>query len=404
LVPFKDREEFGAFLRTAFMEWVGQSEQAASEELQQRAAAIHPMRLIELFEKELQKKDPELECGSNFDTLCYSMRGVREVIDIGRPECQRLQTVQPFSNSQLPIRSIVKLFLQNLDQIRAEFGPYSNLQIPIKASDHIFGLMPNHPSMTKTVGLSSDIVEQAEEFARKVSASVRDFSEMKEKTSDIVKRHLSDTGWTRSAKIFDEIIASVASQLTLKNKTVSSPLQCDIGSFLSILWTAIEEISVKHGHKRPTKKERFLLNALVELFPNYKDQFFHFADAGWKLMVDNKNEAVHFCLWRNPLGDWTVLSLPESGDTFEAGRTDTDRFFRSMRLVCHGGASASLISTIHRTDLLRRNRKMTQKLQKIERQGTGKRHSLEEGSRQPPADLDGTTPLGSSQIEKLPIQ
>ena len=412
LVPFKDREEFAVFLRTAFMEWFGQLEQSVSEELRQRAEAFHPMRLIEFFENELRNRVPECECFSAFDTLCYSMQGVREVIDVERPECQRLETVQPFSNSQLPIRSKVQLFLQNLDQIRSEFGPYPDLQIPVKASDHIFGLLPNHPSITKTTKLSSDIVDQAEEFARKVSESVRDFSEMQEKISDIVKRHLWETRWTEIDKIFDEIIASVTAQIAVKNTTPSSSLQCDVGSFLSILWSAIEEISVRYGHKKPTRKERFLLNALVELFPNYKDQFFHFADTGWKPMVGNKNEAVHFCLWKNPLGDWTVLCLPESGDTFEAGGRDAERFFNTMRLEPHGGTSASLISKIHNKTRVCGNRKTAQRLQKIERQFAEKYRALEEESRQLPEfllsqltpDLDGTTPLGSPQTEQLPIQ
>lgn len=222
--------------------------------------------------------------------------------------------------------------------------------------------------------------------------------------------------------VYNEIVACVASKIgSLQNPNI--PAEMQLGDFLSVLWSSIDYVSTRYGCPfRPNDREKFLVSSLTEIFPDYKDQFLHFADTNYKALIGHRSEAVHDCLWCNPLGGWTILQVPESGNVRGSiiVIAKPDEFFRGLTMELPIGASASLISNVREKEILLTDQQMTKRLQKIERQFATAWHALEEQSLQLDSSMrsslqgqlrsgldaepsSGIRPLRLSQLQGSPI-
>lgn len=412
IVPFKDRQEISNFLYKAFIELVDQAGGVLPEQERSKLLSTIQSELIEAFEAKLKKLYSVQKGGPVFDLYCYQMRGAFDGMSIERSgDMKKTFTVDMqvkygknllidiFKNflpwaEPIILRDTVTKFMDWATELRTELGPYPDLYVPCTGMDHAFAILPNHPSIVRAQERSSTPVEDKEEYARKIKECVKSPSELMTKVQkDIAGQALLIAGadGTDPDTVYSQIVDLFHSKfLSKKHTSFDSLSQCDIESFLTILWSAIQSVATQHGAAPIKVWHGFLISALISLFPDYNEQFLYFADSNWREDLHGMSEKKLLCFWYNPFGEWTLLSMPES-DTISSilvyEASQAIKFKHTWSLRERRGISPDLLSKIRQKELLLTDRKMVRKLQKIEYQFIEKWSVFKKASSQLQEDL-----------------
>jgi hypothetical protein len=367
-VPFHTRDEFALFLRQMLLEWAQATEQTIIEGQKVSIEAIPPLQIIELFENSLlkQKKTVKDTWGTIHGMFCYSMGGGTFGI-LEKTKCiyTGLTDLKLGENKS----KAVKKLLTWMQAMRATYGDDPNLSFVGSTSEHMFRLLPNHPSIVEACSKQEDPVAAIEQNATKtISRPIYHPSYLTKKISEILKeraaRFETESGVTKE-KIYDSMVRLIDEKFMLMNKQ-----KCSIRDFLVVAWSVLEETRNSCDPSHPFKENAetlFILRSLIEFRgPEYKDQLIHFADTNWQAIVRGKNQALHYCFWFDPVHrSWEVIDVTETGEVQSNIGKESQNFFEQLKV--HTGIDP-LSRELHQKKLLEFNRKTTVLLQKLERQ------------------------------------
>jgi hypothetical protein len=375
VVPFNDAMALADFLHTIFVEWVELIEKNLSSETRKKLADFPRKNLIVAFEEELYKfYGSQGKSESMFGTLCYAIGGITEPFGTLEGSEYIPQQFVDMNLGKRPDKAI-SAFLQWTNCMRKMYGEHPDLKVLAGIADHTFCLLPNHPSIVKALTTPGDPVKDREKFSvilntktNTVSAYVHTISDIIDFYASVIATHCD----TPSGEIYGMIIT------VIDRRFGSSTAQCSVTKFLAAAWNVCIEVSKKMSPQGPLSeklKTRFFLSSLLAILgPSYKDQLIHFADTNWRSVVNGKNQADQYCFWFDPIvQEWEVVLVSESGDPVSDTARENPSFLQELQIQ---PSISSLTSKISHKELLHIRRKISNRLQKTERDFVASWHEL----------------------------
>ncbi len=408
--PFKNRNGFAAFLQEMFLEWGGIAEKRALPKEICMAVAAKGMELLEHFESVLLADKTTTRWGVIHETLCYSTRGEDSTAILERADFafSRFKSMNLGINKQKAIHA----FLNWTRSIREIHGDHQEISFVGCISDHMFRILPNHPTIIAAMNQAEDPVKSREQFATKsVSRSFHASSYYIDQLSGLigsfVSKSIVDEKFPADA-VNEKIIKLINLKLSFSARKVS------IKSFLPIAWAAMLTASKIYASAKCAFEEiktRFYLSSLMKLVPDYQKQFIHFADTNWECSIGARTSALHYCFWFDPIERrWEILDVSEAGEVASGTTKESSQFLRQLEI---SPDISSLSKEIQQKRILDLDRKTRKALQKIERQfvdawaelveETSKLRAQDVSMKELISEIDGEDSLASDMLTDLPV-
>lgn len=304
-IPFKNREEFALYLRDTFLEWASLTGLSLDENAKKTLFPWSGLELEELFDKGLRKAKQTEEWGSINGKLCYSMPG-GGFLTLEKSTVEFL-TSPPRAFSPDP-EVACRQFLQWTKDVRDKYGADENLSIAANAqvtkdTFHIFTLLPNHPTITRSQ--TADVLSEIKQkVITQVCEEVHPLEEIQKKLKDL----LFPLTMTRKQEEREAVYADL--EQSLKHE-IGDRLHC---SYLDAAKAVMKTVKkYEKLYEKAEDKACFFACLSSLLGPEYLHQFIHFADTNHRAWVGDDIERLQYMFWFDPRDSkWDIVEVPES--------------------------------------------------------------------------------------------
>jgi hypothetical protein len=382
LVPFSSFDEVAKFLQNSFEQWVDDlKKQGQVRDNLEAGQRVPSPDFLRNFEETLREKivingkpvpalvEKGLSRGVQYYTILGAIEGYnfleRGVIELSRGE------IKKFGDT---VEQAIPQFLGWLDVFRHQHGQDPSMTVGAGTKDHMFRLLPNHPSLLKWHEKGGDAMSEVVQKTEQILAKKLMKSTQLAKSNDVIRAMASEIISTNGLKISEQVVFD-AIQGALKVK-LGECSRLTIKAFSKAVLDAVAEINTKYA--RPAKANfqpgtliALKYSLLESLSDDFSDLPIHFADTNWETRFSGKREAQHYALWFDPFDcGWMVISLPESGKMISGKEIflpeiEEPAFFQPISIQ---RVSESFRRAIKEKRILSGERTRSKKLSQLERQ------------------------------------